>query len=278
MTSQPMHLVMYLSPAGSTEKVGLAIRDRLIEQARPTITWNLSEPGLPKSVSDSRQPLCVWLGTPVYIDRALPIVCEALSYLPADRTRWGAGFAVYGAVTSGLALRDLQETFTRRGILPLGQMKVVAHHSQFPPDPGTPGAGRPSFDDLKTVHAYVDAVLIKLDTGSASPLDLSAHDYQTPKMRQFASNKSLDILRQAGGYPPTDQSKCVRCGMCVTVCPVKAIELNPFPIRLESCIFCEKCIQICPRQAYPFDHEAPRQMIRGLETMSDEEHVTRFFT
>ena len=47
-----------------------------------------------------------------------------------------------------------------------------------------------------------------------------------------------------------DSKKCSKCGKCFVHCPVKAINMNPFPeINTKKCIRCFCCIEICPTNA-----------------------------
>ena len=47
-----------------------------------------------------------------------------------------------------------------------------------------------------------------------------------------------------------DIKKCLKCGLCMRHCPVKAIEMNPFPaVNRKKCIRCFCCIEICPQDA-----------------------------
>lgn len=48
-------------------------------------------------------------------------------------------------------------------------------------------------------------------------------------------------------------NRCKRCGHCVEVCPVKAIDLNHIPrIDIDKCegVECGKCVEACPEGAY----------------------------
>lgn len=47
-----------------------------------------------------------------------------------------------------------------------------------------------------------------------------------------------------------NQEKCVGCGICETVCPVRAIEVNDYPrFDEEICIQCFCCLELCPEGA-----------------------------
>jgi len=42
-------------------------------------------------------------------------------------------------------------------------------------------------------------------------------------------------------------SECVKCGVCVEVCPISAIiESDAQYIITDACIDCGKCIEVCP--------------------------------
>lgn len=50
-----------------------------------------------------------------------------------------------------------------------------------------------------------------------------------------------------------DTKKCVKCGLCASKCPAKAISLKPYPIvDSKKCIRCFCCIEICPQEAMGF--------------------------
>jgi len=47
-----------------------------------------------------------------------------------------------------------------------------------------------------------------------------------------------------------DTTKCIKCGICASKCPGKAITLKPFPvIDKKKCIRCFCCMEICPQHA-----------------------------
>jgi ferredoxin len=52
-----------------------------------------------------------------------------------------------------------------------------------------------------------------------------------------------------------DTEKCISCGGCVGVCPVKALELiAKFPAcDYSKCTNCNICVQFCPVKALELD-------------------------
>jgi len=47
-----------------------------------------------------------------------------------------------------------------------------------------------------------------------------------------------------------DKSKCLKCGGCVAVCPLGALELHSFPENdIKKCTLCGTCEKVCPVSA-----------------------------
>ena len=61
------------------------------------------------------------------------------------------------------------------------------------------------------------------------------------------------------GKPAIDKEKCISCGLCVKVCPNRAITLDEETkkprISLSRCIFCGECAEVCPRKAITMTKE-----------------------
>ncbi|HDN73415.1 [Fe-S]-binding protein [Archaeoglobales archaeon] len=49
-----------------------------------------------------------------------------------------------------------------------------------------------------------------------------------------------------------DEERCTHCGVCVSICPTRAISFNvekKVVIDTEKCIHCGACIKVCPTNA-----------------------------
>lgn len=59
-----------------------------------------------------------------------------------------------------------------------------------------------------------------------------------------------DVGIKGAVEPLWDEEFCTHCGICKSVCPVKAIEVDQeikkVKIRFSQCIYCGDCIQSCP--------------------------------
>jgi len=58
-----------------------------------------------------------------------------------------------------------------------------------------------------------------------------------------------------------DEEKCVACGICVTFCPMKALELNDKKVIFdpERCLGCGVCVYKCPQEACYLIHRDEEQ-------------------
>lgn len=65
-----------------------------------------------------------------------------------------------------------------------------------------------------------------------------------------------------------DESKCVKCGICMRKCPAKAIILAPYPIIDEKkCIRCFCCIEVCPQHALHLKDNTLRKVAKLVRKM-----------
>lgn len=61
--------------------------------------------------------------------------------------------------------------------------------------------------------------------------------------------------QHSGMFPRIRSSKCVKCGLCVRECPVRAIS-NEIKVDRKLCTGCGKCAEICPYKAIDTEHQS----------------------
>ena len=44
-----------------------------------------------------------------------------------------------------------------------------------------------------------------------------------------------------------DQSKCIKCKLCIKTCPVQAIS-DDFVVDNSKCTRCNTCMEVCPKK------------------------------
>jgi len=63
-----------------------------------------------------------------------------------------------------------------------------------------------------------------------------------------------------------DENKCIKCKICAKHCPMKAINLNPYPtIDKRKCIRCFCCIEICPNHALHLKDNIMRKVVNVVK-------------
>jgi uncharacterized protein (DUF362 family)/Pyruvate/2-oxoacid:ferredoxin oxidoreductase delta subunit len=68
--------------------------------------------------------------------------------------------------------------------------------------------------------------------------------------------------------PYLKKKNCKKCNICATVCPVKAITLNPYPaFNRKKCVLCYCCHEHCPHNAIKISKSA---VIKAYEAMNSK--------
>jgi len=286
-TSMPTctHLVVYSSPAGSTAHVAQVIVDELKSQgaeARLYPLWQknwITEP--PTVLATGQEPICLWVGSPVYANHPLPQVTDFLQSLPRSKG-YGVPFVTWGAVTSGTALDDMGRILDDRDWSILGAAKVVAVHSGLLECEHPLGQGHPDGADDEQVRDLVRHVLESLSGPEPlSALHAEQLNYQPDWVRERAGKLSLDVVKQSvhPGFE-IDEQACTQCGDCSEACPTGAIELDPYPVMGTECILCHTCVRECPEGAIHVQGSVQdkEKRLRSMSQEYSETPGTRIFT
>lgn len=273
--------VVYCSPAGSTRHVAEVIAASLQENSVTVHTLDLGTEADPASVVDRLKRAgkedCLFVGSPVYRDVAVPPVMAFLNQLPSVAGPAAVPFVTWGGAASGLALWQMGRALQGKGFVLAGAAKVLGIHSMMWTDDCPVGQGHPDADDDRQVRELVDRVMEQLAQGSASPLSLETLDYLSPEDSSEVKKKLEDPWQNIP--KSVDQEKCTQCGICVQVCPAGALALDPLPVFDATCFDCFNCVRECPESAIvaPVNFEALHDKIRKKAEKFDEKPPTQIF-
>jgi len=275
-------IIVYCSPAGSTRQVAETIKAALHHLDIPCVAADIGSPegreSAAQAVRDMAASTCLFVGSPVYVNHAVPPVDDFISSLPTGTRAAAVPFVTWGGASSGVALHDMGGALLDKGLRLLGAAKVLGLHSMMWRSQNPVGEGRPNAEDHRKVQQLAEAVIQRLLAGEADKtLPLEDLDYQPAAFREELAAASLE---KAKGHMPrraVHENRCTECGVCAEVCPTDAVELSPFPTFNDRCIFCFNCVRECPEDVITADLSKTAGMIRARADRFNEQPGTRVF-
>ena len=176
----------------------------------------------------------VIFGLPVYGGRVPLTAAERLKNISGKATP-AALLVTYGNRDYDDALLELNDLMQERGFRTVAAAAFVTEHSIV----REIGAGRPDSKDFSLLRDFSDKFMARL---AALP-DKAAGTLAIKGNKPYQAYKRVPLV-------PSASSACVKCGLCVIMCPVRAISAdNPRKTNKKLCISCMRCIRVCPEQA-----------------------------
>lgn len=245
---------VYFSGTGTTEKVVTTIAGDMAKALNAQYkTYNFN---LPKAREDELSFTAddlVVLGTPVYAGRVPNLLLPYIKEKIHGNGALGIPVVLYGNRNFDDGLMELKNVMFENGFHPIAAAAIVGEHSFS----RTLGAGRPDAEDMALVAELTQKAIEKvndLDAAPAQPVQVAGCDpirpYYTPRDRH--GEPIRDFLK---AKPMTDPDKCVKCGLCASLCPMGSIAADDFSNIVGKCIKCCACVKKCPTGAKYFDHE-----------------------
>lgn len=257
MKIENVHLITF-SPTHTSKRVGEAIvRGLGIENIK---TIDLTYQALDEyEIAATDMAL---IAVPVYGGKVAPLALQRLAGIRSN----GAPVVlvvVYGNRAYEKALQQLDAFVSERGFKVISGGTFIGEHS-YSTNRYPIAAGRPDADDLLFAEEYGQKLLFKIQQAA----DLE-HLYGVDVLRiQRPSQPIFPMLRfiwQLSQWrkkgvvmprtPQVDANLCTLCGVCVELCPTKAISMGEAGCVTEKdkCIKCCACVKMCPQKARSFD-------------------------
>jgi ferredoxin/flavodoxin len=243
--------IVYFSPNGSTRHVAEIIQQEFHHLNAETKILDLGHPDdfseTIKPLKSADKPVCLFLGSPVYRDVAVPPVMKFIEGLPEMPGAYAVPYVTWGEACSGVALWQMSAALMHKGFAIAGAAKVVAVHSMMWLVPDPAGKGHPDKDDDRQIKELVKTLYSRFDKDNIPALSLETLDYQPAERQKEMKNK---ITAPWMIVPKkVDTEACNQCEVCVEECPVSAVMLDPYPQFNQDCIDCFNCIRLCPEDA-----------------------------
>ena len=245
----------WFSATGTTKKICETVAETIAEELGAeyrSLSFNLPE-SRDRDYLFGPEELVVF-GLPVYAGRVPNLLLPFLQRRVRGENTLAVPVCLYGNRNFDDALIELRNVLSGNGFRPFAAGAFVGEHAFS----RVLGAGRPDETDLTDARrlAMIAAERIsKAVSGKEDweylPVSVEGHEpvrpYYTPRDR---NGVPINILKVK---PKTDPEKCVRCGLCASICPMGAIDPADVSSVPGTCIKCCACEKRCPVSAKYFD-------------------------
>ena len=93
------------------------------------------------------------------------------------------------------------------------------------------------------------------DVGGRMLIEMQGKADMIEKAVDYLKESRVEV-RELNAYVKKDEERCTHCGMCISICPVDAMFMDPDTRMVlylaEKCIACGTCIDACPAAAIEF--------------------------
>lgn len=245
---------IFFSPSGTTKKVvdKISANFKYEKEICDLLHFNASK-------EFSKDDIVI-VGMPVFAGRIPKTARNRLLKITGDNTK-AIAVVNYGNAHVTDALLELVDVLKENNFDVIAAASTVSHHSIF----DGVAVGRPDNEDIEKINEFAQKCIEKIESGE--PLQS-----EIPGNRPYVEYKQLPFVVSC------DQSKCVFCYDCVTVCPEKAIpDDDPADVDLDICTRCTACIHICQEDARSFTGEAFETKKPAFESANSERKEVEYY-
>jgi len=275
--------IVYFSPAGSTWHVAKVIEKRFMTLGAEVFSSDLSQGSddVAKTISHQMEASegnsCLFIGSPVYVSHALPVVMKCIAGLTENAGAFSVPFVIWGGACSGISLYEMGKELLNKKFTLLGAAKILAVHSLMWQLEDPLGKGHPDADDDRMVGELVNHVDQKLSEDNPKGIKLSDLAYQSKEDHAEMEKISLQTAKAHMPERTIDAELCNQCQVCSDVCPADAVTFTPYPEFGNDCVFCLNCLKKCPEYAITADLSGIWQRIKDRAAFFSEQPYSQIF-
>jgi flavodoxin/ferredoxin len=215
----------------------------------------------------------VGLGCPTFYYQEPFNVRDFIEALPELKGKHWFVFCSHGSVI-GNTFPSMVERLREKGIVVIGYHDTYADGTlPFYPYP-TLTTGHPDKADLDEAGAFGNEIAGRSQRISEGDASLIPELAAVPEdWTQMANMLTPEALGHSMPALSIDMEKCTHCHACEDNCPVKGIDVEADPPRIQQpCIYCYRCANVCPTLAVEADWDtlvamAPQNYARYREAL-----------
>ena len=243
-------LIICFSQTGNTRRVAECIRDGIAGVTGQCDLIDLVD----ADTADLADYDLVGLGCPVFYYQEPFNVRDFMEALPGLDGRHWFLFCSHGSVI-GNTFPSMVERMRKKGIIVVGYHDTYADGTlPFYPYP-TLTTGHPDTRDLDEAREFGRTVAERSQRIAEGDSSLIPSPAAVPE--EWIRNAGMltsDFMDQMMPKLRIDMEKCILCHECEENCPVKGIDVEADPPRIqEPCTYCWYCAKICPTLAIEAD-------------------------
>lgn len=191
----------------------------------------------------------VVLGVPVIAGRVPNILLKFLTKIVGNEALV-IPIVLYGNRNYDDALIELRDILKKDKFKPIAAGAFVGEHSFSK----ILGKNRPDEFDLALATKFANDIFKKITSENFNSNKLievkgTPYPYRYYYQPRDSKGNPVDIRK----VKPITSSKCIKCGLCASICPMKSINPDNLAEIIGICIKCCACIKKCPVGAKSYD-------------------------
>lgn len=256
---------IFFSPTRSTEKIVNVVTQYWENENQRIVNLNSIKHRYNFSLTLQENEL-VFLGIPVY-EGKIPNLLYPVLYKIRGKGHPIVLIVTYGNINPGIAIKQLYAMMKRQGFNIIAAGIFVGEHS-FSYGETKIASGRPDKKDIEQASLFGLQIKQKLaSTNQVIPISESSIRGYLPVF-----DKLLPTCREIlfPSAPIIQKDICKRCGKCLDVCPVDAINPEDYGSKYKLCIKCFACVKFCPNNARKIIYKKPVFLKTILKQMGEK--------
>ncbi len=239
---------MYFSATGTTQKIVLAIANKIAEYDGQTVkNIDFTLPEARKVAASFTADDLVVFGVPVVAGRVPNVLLKYLDTLVGNGSL-AVPVVLYGNRNYDDAAIELKGILESKGFQVIAAAAFIGEHSFSK----ILAKNRPDEKDMAIANDFAEQIYKKLNgPDSTKPVYVPGNQplgsYYVPKT---ANGDPIDIRKVT---PKTNTEVCTDCKLCAHVCPMGSIDEEDVTKLNGICTKCGACIKKCPVEAKYFD-------------------------